>query len=67
MTLSLPLFGALASTSITSRAATNVLRHPDKPRVRVIVPVHRKDLPTGTLRSIITQSELSIDEFLDLL
>ena len=35
--------------------------------MRVIVPVHRKDLPTGTLRSSITQSELSIDEFLDLL
>jgi predicted RNA binding protein YcfA (HicA-like mRNA interferase family) len=29
--------------------------------------VHRKDLPVGTLRSIITQSKLSIEEFLNLL
>jgi predicted RNA binding protein YcfA (HicA-like mRNA interferase family) len=49
------------------KGSHHVLRHPSKPRVRVIVPVHRKDLPIGTLRSIITQSELSIDEFLDLL
>jgi hypothetical protein len=29
--------------------------------------VHRKDLPIGTLRSIVAQSELSIEEFIDLL
>jgi hypothetical protein len=29
--------------------------------------MHRGDLPTGTLRAIIMQSGLSVDEFLDLL
>ena len=49
------------------KGSHHVLRHPNKPRIRVIVPVHRKDLPIGTLRSIIAQSELSIEQFLDLL
>ena len=40
------------------------LRHPE---LRVVVPVHRKDLPPGTIRSIIKQSGLSEKEFLDLL
>ena len=43
------------------------LRHPDKPELRVVVPVHRKDLPVGTVRSIIRQAQLSEAEFIDLL
>jgi predicted RNA binding protein YcfA (HicA-like mRNA interferase family) len=44
-----------------------VLRHPSKPRARVVVPVHRRDLPAGTLRGIIKQAGLTADEFLGLL
>ena len=43
------------------------LRHPDRPEIRIVVPVHRKELPTGTLRSIIKQCRLSEDEFIALL
>jgi predicted RNA binding protein YcfA (HicA-like mRNA interferase family) len=43
------------------------LRHPDRPELRVVVPVHRKDLPPGTLRSIIKQAGLSEEEFIRLL
>jgi predicted RNA binding protein YcfA (HicA-like mRNA interferase family) len=43
------------------------LRHPDKPELRVVVPVHRKDLPPGTIRSIIKQSGLTEEGLLDLL
>jgi predicted RNA binding protein YcfA (HicA-like mRNA interferase family) len=43
------------------------LRHPDKLEPRVVVPVHRKDLPPGTIRSIIKQSGLTEEELLDLL
>lgn len=43
------------------------LRHPDKPELRVVVPVHRKDLPAGTVRSIIRQAQLSEAEFIELL
>lgn len=35
-----------------------------KTRNRVPVPFHTKDIKTGTLRSIISQSGLSIEEFL---
>ena len=36
------------------------------PLARVVVPVHRGDLPIGTLRSI-KQAGLTVKEFLDLL
>ena len=42
------------------------LRHPDRPHLRVVVPFHRRDLPVGTMRAIIRQAGLTIDEFLDL-
>ena len=43
------------------------LRHPSRPGARPVVPLHRGDLPAGTLRAIIKQAGLSVDEFLDLL
>jgi predicted RNA binding protein YcfA (HicA-like mRNA interferase family) len=43
------------------------LRHPDDPRLRVSVPVHNRDLPKGTLRAIIKQAGLTVEEFLDCL
>jgi predicted RNA binding protein YcfA (HicA-like mRNA interferase family) len=49
------------------KGSHHVLRHPSKPRARVVVPVHRRDLPAGTLRGMIKQAGLTIDEFLDLL
>ncbi len=35
------------------------------PALRVIVPANRKDLRKGTLKSIIRQAGLTLDEFLD--
>jgi len=43
------------------------LQHSEKPALRVVVPVHRKDLPPGTLRSIIKQCQLTEREFIELL
>jgi predicted RNA binding protein YcfA (HicA-like mRNA interferase family) len=43
------------------------LKHPGKPGVRVTVPYHSGDLKRRTLMSIIEQSGVSIEEFLDLL
>ena len=42
------------------------LQHPSKSG-RVTVALHRGDLPTGTLRSILRQAGLSWDEFRRLL
>jgi predicted RNA binding protein YcfA (HicA-like mRNA interferase family) len=38
-----------------------------KEKLRVTVPYHNKDLKTRTLASIIEQSGLTVEEFLDLL
>ena len=43
------------------------LRNPEKPGARVVVPVHRGDLPLGTLRAIIKQAGLTEEAFLKLL
>lgn len=42
------------------------LKHPETGR-RVTVPYHRKDMKPGTLDSIIKQSGLTREEFLELL
>lgn len=44
-----------------------VLKHPDKPHLRVTVPYHSKDLKRGTLAAIISEANLSVEEFLELL
>jgi predicted RNA binding protein YcfA (HicA-like mRNA interferase family) len=36
-------------------------------RARQVVPIHRGDLPPGTLRAIIREAGLTVQEFLDLL
>jgi len=43
------------------------LRHEDKPMFRVTVPFHRTDLTPKTLKSIIRQAGLTVDEFIQLL
>ncbi|HCM43827.1 TPA: hypothetical protein DIS55_02645 [Candidatus Kaiserbacteria bacterium] len=43
------------------------LRHPTKQTLRITVPFHRKDLASKTLKSVIKQAELTVDDFLNLL
>jgi predicted RNA binding protein YcfA (HicA-like mRNA interferase family) len=46
----------------------HLLVHPDDPARSVVVPFHgSKDLKPGTLRSIIRQAGLTVEEFVDLL
>ena len=46
----------------------HILAHPDDPKRAVTVPVHgNRDLKPGTLRSILRQAGLSVDELRDLL
>ncbi len=33
----------------------------------VVIPLHTRDLPKGTLRGILGDAELSVDEFIELL
>ena len=43
------------------------LIHQTKPQRRVSVPMHNKDLKRGTLKSILRQAELSVEDFIKLL
>lgn len=43
------------------------IRHFGKPYLRITIPFHRKDLNPKTLKSIIEQTELTVEEFIDLL
>jgi predicted RNA binding protein YcfA (HicA-like mRNA interferase family) len=44
-----------------------VLKHPDKPEARVVVPYHSADVKRGVLRSILQQAGLTVEELSDLL
>jgi predicted RNA binding protein YcfA (HicA-like mRNA interferase family) len=44
-----------------------VLKHEAQPQLRVTVPLHNKDLKRKTLSSIIQQSGLTTEQFLELL
>ena len=43
------------------------LKHPDRPDLRVTVPIHARDLPRPVLKNILRQAELSVDQFIKLL
>jgi predicted RNA binding protein YcfA (HicA-like mRNA interferase family) len=43
------------------------LKHPDRPGLRVTLPMHNADLKRKTLVSIIDQAGYSVEEFLGLL
>lgn len=45
----------------------HVLKNPDRPALRVVVPYHVGDIKRGTLRSIIRQANLTVDELIALL
>ena len=45
----------------------HVLKHPDKPLLRVTLAWHNKDLKRRTLKTIIEQSGYTVEEFVGLL
>jgi hypothetical protein len=47
--------------------AEAILKHADNPSLRVTVSMHNRDMKRRTLESIIKQSELTREQFLDLL
>lgn len=40
------------------------LRHPDRPGLRVVIPFHSGDLAPKTLRSILSQSGINVEDFI---
>lgn len=51
---------------ISSQKGSHVTMRRDDPKGKTVVPLH-KTLKTGTLRSIIRQAGLTVDEFVRLL
>jgi predicted RNA binding protein YcfA (HicA-like mRNA interferase family) len=49
-----------------STGSNRFFRHPGRPGL-VVVAFHRRDLKRGTLRGIIEQSGLSVEQFIALL
>lgn len=46
----------------------HVLRRSGVPGSKVIIPIHgARDIPPGTIHSIVKQAGLTVDEFIDLL
>ena len=43
------------------------LFHQHNTELRVTIPIHNRDLPRGTLKSILRQAKLSVQEFMDFL
>ena len=49
------------------KGSHHYLRHPDRRGVQVVIYHHRRELPPGTIRRIIKDAGLTVDEFLNLL
>jgi len=45
----------------------HILKHPNKPELRITLPMHNRELKRRTLESILDQSGLTAEEFLKLL
>ncbi|HEY2384693.1 MAG TPA: type II toxin-antitoxin system HicA family toxin [Terriglobia bacterium] len=43
------------------------LFHQTDPTRKITIPIHNKDLPAGTLKSILRQAGISVGEFIELL
>ncbi len=43
------------------------LRHVTKKGLRITVPFHRKDMAPKTLKTVIAQAQLTVDQFIALL
>jgi predicted RNA binding protein YcfA (HicA-like mRNA interferase family) len=50
------------------KGSHHILEHPDDPSRRTTVPMHKgKDIPRGLVRKIISDVEMTVDEFRALL
>lgn len=49
------------------KGSHHYLKHPNNPALRVSVPVHAGDLKRGTLRSILRQAGLTVEQLTGLL
>ncbi len=56
-----------AGFEVKRQTGSHVIMHKSSINHPISIPQHTKDLPKGTLRTIIRQSGLTIEEFISLL
>jgi predicted RNA binding protein YcfA (HicA-like mRNA interferase family) len=56
-----------AGFQVKRQTASHVILYRPELKRPLTIPIHTKDLPLGTLRAIIRQANLSVDEFIRLL
>ena len=44
-----------------------IMRHENKPGIKIVTPIHRKPVKPGTLSNILKKTELSMEEIKELL
>jgi predicted RNA binding protein YcfA (HicA-like mRNA interferase family) len=52
---------------IHRQKGSHLVMHKDGSRNLVVIPLHNHDLPKGTLRGIISDAELTLEELINLL
>jgi len=55
----------LGFESRSGKGSHRVFKHPDGRRT--VLPIHNRPVRTGTLRAILKQVDISLEEFLDML
>jgi predicted RNA binding protein YcfA (HicA-like mRNA interferase family) len=56
-----------AGWQVHRQRGSHIVMHKEGVPFLITVPLHRRDLPRGTLRDIIKDAGLTVDEFLELL
>lgn len=49
------------------RGSHRFLKHPQKSSLRVCVPYHNRDMKRGTLRAVLREADITIEQLVDLL
>ena len=50
-----------------TRGSHVIMRHDNKPGIKIVIPIHRKPIKLGTLSNILKKAELSVEEIKELL
>ena len=63
------VIGALekAGWYVHRQKGSHLIMHKAGSSIIIVIPLHTHDLPKGTLRGILSDAELSVEEFIELL
>lgn len=50
-----------------SSGSHHILKHPENPRLRLVIPLHNIDMKRGLLHALIKDAGITVERFLNLL